>query len=102
MKLVLMPTGSIPPTTPPTILRQIVCGLVFFVIFATGLIMGVASQASSPNYKALFWSVAPFAMVHFSASGVYFLMVSGWRRWVAVTIGALAGCSFAEFALRVL
>lgn len=76
--------------------------MVFFVIvLTTGLGTAFYAQASSPSYQALFWSILPAAGIHLGLAVWYFLRVRHWSRWVALSIGALAGLSFGELAFRV-
>jgi hypothetical protein len=66
------------------------------------LFIGVTAQASSPDYRRLFMSVLPFALIN--AVVVAFVLASRERRknWI-VGIPALLGfASYAEMACRVL
>ncbi len=89
-------------TSPKAILVPIARGIGFLLITVTGLFTAFVCQASSPDYRELFWTVAPVAVIHFIAVGIYFRLVSDGDRWVAVAIGGFAAASFGEMALRVL
>ena len=89
-------------TPQSTMLPTVARGGGFIFIVASGLLTAFVSQASSPDYRALLWSLAPFAAVHFVSVAIYFLRVHRWHRWLALAIGTLAGFGFVEMALRVL
>lgn len=77
-------------------------GVALYFVVASGLLTAFISQASSPDYSALFRSMMPLAAIHFVAVAIYFLRVDRWHRWLALAIGALAGVGVTELALRVL
>jgi hypothetical protein len=72
------------------------------VIGCSGYLTAFGSQASSPNYKGLFWSLAPYASFQFVAVAVYFWKTRDWSRWLALAVCVVALFSFGELALRVL
>jgi hypothetical protein len=74
----------------------------FLFVVGSGLLTAFLSQASSSDYRALFWNLLPFAAVHFVAVAVYFLRVHRWHRWLALGVGLFSGVAVAEMALRVL
>ena len=80
-------------------LRTVRVPTLFLVVFS-GLLVAFVSQASSPDYRRLFWGVFPVALVHFGFVALYLTCVRGWCRWGAAVIGFIAGCSFLELALR--
>ena len=89
-------------STPPNpIAGAVIRVVVLFAIAVTGLLTAFMSQASSPDYRALFWKILPFALFHFGLVIGYFTRVHRWHRWLAIGFGALAALGFAEMALRV-
>jgi hypothetical protein len=66
-----------------------------------GLIVVLVSQASSPDYRALWWSCLPCAIAFLVADLGFGFLVKAPIRWVSVLILAMASLSFAEFTLRV-
>ena len=72
------------------------------LIGASGYLTAFLSQASSPNYKGLFWWLAPFASFHFVVVAVYFWWTRDWSRWLALAVCVVALFNFGEPALRVL
>ena len=66
--------------------RNLAFGILLFCWFVT-LCM---SQVSSPDYRAVFWGVLPFAVTHL-ALVVYFLtQTRGWKQWLLACFSALA------------
>jgi hypothetical protein len=73
----------------------------FFAVVLTGAIVAFYSQAASPDYRALWWMMLPYAVVHVAVLTAYVARVPRISRWLAVLIGAVAIHSFAELSLRV-
>jgi hypothetical protein len=76
-------------------------GLGFFAVVLTGWIVAFYSQASSPDYRALWWTMLFYAAIHLVALNLYFVRVPYFSRWLAVLVGVVAIQSFAELSLRV-
>ena len=76
-------------------------GLAFLAVVLSGAIVAFYSQASSPDYRTLWWTMLPYAAVHVVAITFYFVRVPYLSRWVAVLVGVVAIQSFAELSLRV-
>ena len=91
-----------PSTSPSALPAAIGRGIGFLFVVASGLLTAFMSQASSPDYKALFWSLVPLAAIHFAAVAIYFFRIHSWHRWLALAIGLLAAFAVTEMALRVL
>ena len=72
------------------------------LIGASGYLTAFGSQASSQDYKELFWWLAPYAFFHFVAVAVYFWGTRDWSRWIAFAVCVFALFSFGELALWVL
>ena len=73
----------------------------FVLVFLSGLLTAFVSQASSPDYRRLFWSVLPVAVFHFALALVYFLRVRHWTRWGALGLAIVALGFVGEMTLRV-
>lgn len=71
------------------------------LVFLSGLFTAFVSQASSPDYRHLFWSILPFAVFHFVLAGVYFSRARHWTRWGALGLAIIALVFFGEMILRV-
>ena len=71
------------------------------MLFLSGLLTAFFSQASSPDYRRLFWSVLTVAVFHFTLALVYFLKVRHWTRWGALGLAIVALGFFGEMTLRV-
>ena len=75
--------------------------LLFGTLLLSGFWTLFASRASSPDYKALFWNILPFAAVH-TALAVYFIKrAQFWGKCCLVVYCYLALLSFLELTLRV-
>ena len=72
------------------------------LVAATGVLTVFVSQASSPDYRQLFWLVLGLACLHVVAAAVYLARVRSWQRWLALAIAVVAMVSVVEMALRVL
>lgn len=76
--------------------RRLAWGILVFTWFVT-LFM---SQASSPNYQALFWGLVPFATTHFTLTVYFFTRTHGCKRWLLVCFTTPALLSFFEMFSR--
>ena len=74
---------------------------VLVLVFLSGLFTAFVSQASSLDYRRLFWSILPVAASHFALAGVYFLRVRHWTRWAALGLAIIALSFLGEMTLRV-
>jgi hypothetical protein len=79
----------------------LVRGLGFFAVVLTGAFVTFYSQASSPNYRNLWWLVFPFIVVHVVMLTLFIVRVPHFSRWLAALIGGVAVLSFVELSLRV-
>ena len=66
-----------------------------------GSFVVLVSQASSPDYRALWWSSLPYAGAFIVVDLGFGFLVRTPVRWVAFLLLAIASLSFAEFTLRV-
>jgi|GEM_PF-2691034 len=94
--MIIAPTARRPGTRP--VLLAI--GL-FTVAAITGLMVAFLSQASSPNYRNLFWSLLPFAFIHLATIAVYLRFVRHWTRWILCVVAGIAVFGTLELAVRV-
>ena len=76
-------------------------GGLLVLIFSSGLYTTFISQASSPDYRRLFWSIVPVAVVHFALAIIYFIRVRDLTRWAALGVTIVALAFLAEMSLRV-
>ena len=67
----------------------------------SGVYVAFISQASSPDYRRLFWSIMPVALFHFAVAAFYFVLVRRWTRWVAFSFVVLVLAFFGEMTYRV-
>lgn len=74
---------------------------VLVLVFLSGLFTAFVSQASSPDYHRLFWSILPFAVVHFVSAAIYFFGVRHWTRWGALVLAIVALGFFGEMTVRI-
>lgn len=75
--------------------------LLYGLLLLSGFWTLFASRASSPDYKALFWQILPFAAVH-AALAVYLIKhAQFWSKCCLVVFSYLALLSFLELTLRV-
>jgi hypothetical protein len=82
-------------------LRATLKSLAFAILLFSGLATLFVSHASSPDYRALFWAVLPFAALH-SALTVYFSTRAPlWGKCCLAVFSSLALLSFLELTLRV-
>ncbi len=73
--------------------------LVITVLF--GLYTAFFSQASSPDYRRLFWSILPVALVHFTLALGYFFRMRHWTRWISLCVAIVVMAFYGEMTLRV-
>jgi len=66
-----------------------------------GFYTAFISQASSSDYRRLFWSILPIALLHFSLAFGYFFRVRHWTRWVSLCVAIVVMASYGEMTLRV-
>ena len=71
------------------------------LVFLSGLFTAFMSQASSPDYLRLFWSILPIAVIHVVLAVAYFLKVAHWTRWGALCFAIIALGFVGEMTLRV-
>ena len=86
-----------PLRTTRFLARYLVLGALAF----GGAFVVLVSQASSPDYRTLWWSILPYTCVLFVGSLGYAAVVKTPVRWVGLLIFAIASLSFVEFTLRV-
>ena len=70
-------------------------------VFLSALFTAFGSQASSPDYHRLFWSILPFAEFHLALAGFYFCRVRHWTRWGALGLAFATLGFFGEMTTRV-
>lgn len=75
--------------------------LAFGILLFSGLVVLFVSHASSPDYRALFWSVLPFAVVHVALAVRFFLHASAWGKASLAVLSSLALLSFLDLSMRV-
>ena len=83
-------------------IRTMARALGFAFVVCSGLYTAMLTQASSSDYRALFWSITPLALVHFAAVALYFIRVHRWHRWLVVAVGGFTAVALSEMALRVI
>ncbi|MHA3770330.1 hypothetical protein ACXR0O_02200 [Verrucomicrobiota bacterium sgz303538] len=88
-------------SSQPIAARSSGYGAVLAVVVASGIFTIFLTQASSPDYRKLFWNVVPFAVFHLLAAGIYFLLVHHWYRWIAFVVAAAVSLFLGEMVLRV-
>jgi len=59
------------------------------------------TQASSPNYRRLFWDCLMLGAANLLLSLVFFLKVRRWERWLIALISFLNVCFLFEMTLHV-
>jgi len=74
---------------------------VLIVAVLLGFYTAFISQASSPDYRRLFWSILPLALVHFTLALGYFFCVRHWTRWVSLCVAIVVVAFYGEMTLRV-
>ena len=73
--------------------------LVTTVLF--GLYTAFVSQASSPDYRRLFWCILPVALAHFTLALGYAFRVRHWTRWISLCVAIVVMTYYGEMTLRV-
>ncbi len=79
------------------LLQPLAFGILLFSWFATGFM----SHASSPDYRALFWSVLPIAVVHVVLAVYFFMHAPVWGKGCLAVFSSLALLSFLDLTTRV-
>lgn len=74
---------------------------VLIVAVVLGLFTAFISQASSPNYRRLFWSILPYALVQTTLALGYFFRVRHWTRWLCLCVVIVVVAFYGEMACRV-
>jgi uncharacterized membrane protein len=94
--------ATIPPTAiwKRIALTVLKCSSIVVVIYC-GLITAFMSQASSSDYRKLFWATSPLAAITLLLAPSYFALVHDRTRWAVAAIGLLGIAGFAELAIRV-
>ena len=82
-------------------LRTSLKSLAFGILLFSGCWTLFASYASSPDYRALFWSLLPFAVVHVALAVYFFLHASVWGKGGLAVFSSLALFSFLDLTMRV-
>ncbi len=82
-------------------LRTSLKSLAFGLLLVSGFWTLFASHASSPDYRALFWSVLPFALVHVALAVFFFMHASAWEKGCLVVFSSLALLSFIDLTMRI-
>ena len=82
-------------------IRASLNSLAFGILLVSGFWTLFASHASSPDYRALFWSVLPFAVVHVALTVFFFIHTSVWGKACLVVFSSLALLSFLDLTMRV-
>lgn len=75
--------------------------LLYGLLLLSGFWTLFASRASSPDYKALFWNILPFALVHVALAVYFFMRVSVLGKACLTTFSSLALLSFLDLTSRV-
>jgi hypothetical protein len=82
-------------------IRPTVKNLAFVILLFSGLVILFMSLASTPDYRALFWSVLPFALVHMALAVFFFMHASAWEKGFLVVFSSLALISFIDLTMRI-
>jgi len=88
-------------TSPRLLTATVVRTGVLIVVVLLGFYTAFSSQASSPDYRRLFWSILPVALVHFALAFGYFFRVHHWTRWISLGAAVVAIRFYGEMTLRV-
>lgn len=75
--------------------------LAFGLLVFSGLVILSVSQASSPNYVMLFWSMLPFALFHAPLAVFTFMHAPVWGKGCIAVLSSLALLSFLDLTMRV-
>lgn len=87
--------------SPTPLTRVFVRTGVLIIAMLLGIYTALISQASSPDYRRLFWSILPVALIHFTLAFGYFFRVRHWTRWISLCIAIVVVAFYGEMALRV-
>ena len=71
------------------------------LVLLSGLLTAFISQAASPDFRRLFWSVLPVAAFHVALASFYFLRSRHWTRWGVLSLAFVALGFLGEMAVRV-
>jgi hypothetical protein len=71
------------------------------VVMLSGFLIAFLSQASSPDYRRIFWMILPIALVHLALSFGYSFRVRHWTRWLILCVAIIAMASYGEMTVRV-
>ena len=82
-------------------LRASLKSLAFGILLFSGLVVLLVSHASSPDYRALFWNVLSFAVVHVALAVYFFTQAPVWGKCCLAAFSSLALLSFLDLTLRV-
>jgi|GEM_PF-1242026 len=82
-------------------LRTSLKSLAFGILLFSGFWTLFASHASSPDYRALFWGLLPFALVHVALAVFFFMHASVWGKGCLGVCSSLALLSFLDLTTRV-
>jgi len=82
-------------------LRTSLKSLAFGILHFSGFWTLFASHASSPDYRALFWGLLPFAVVHAALAAYFFIHASVWGKGCLLLCSSLALLSFLDLTMRV-
>jgi hypothetical protein len=66
-----------------------------------GFYTALISQVSSPDYRGLFWSSLPVALVHFTLALGYIICVRHCTRWIVLCFAIVVLAFYGEMTLRV-
>ena len=82
-------------------LRASLKSLAFGILLFSGSVILFMSHASTPDYRALFWSLLPFAAVHVALAVFFFMHASVWGKGCLAACCFLALLSFLDLTTRV-
>lgn len=82
-------------------LRASLKSLAFAVLLFSGSVILILSHASTPDYRALFWSLLPFALVHVALALFFFMHASAWEKGCLLVFSSLALLSFIDLTMRI-
>lgn len=82
-------------------IRASLKSLAFGILLFSGLVILFMSHASTPDYRALFWSLLPFALVHVALAAFFFMHASAWGKGGLVVCSSLALLSFLDLTMRI-
>jgi hypothetical protein len=85
----------------PDPIRPVLQAALFILLFLTGSFTFLSAHVSSPDYRGLFWSVLPLAIIHLIATVSYMLWVPNWTRWLTAAFAIFSLGSYLMFAVRI-